>query len=131
MLTDAYDLGADKLAVWKEMVKDDDRETIRDAVIYMIKHQAKNPKIADLISIIDKISEDKKKSEVRKEAWTGDDLLNEIIKANSKNMEVVVERREDGRDIIYWESPFFIPAGCKRLSINNYFFYRKTTSRND
>ena len=131
MLTDAYDLGADKLAVWKEMLKDEDRDVIKDAVIYMVKHQNKNPKIADLIAIIDKISEDRKKSEVRKEAWTGDDLLNEIIKANSKNMEVVVERREDGRDIIYWESPYFIPKECKRIPINNYFFYRKINARND
>ena len=125
MLMEAYDINIDKFDVWGKMLSDKDTEDIRNAVNYYIANETKPPKIANIIKLIeDKKKVEKNNNDTHQERWNEEEFLNEIIKANNKNMEVVVERREGGCDIIYWASPLFIPKEAYIVKINNFFFYR-------
>ena len=124
LLKDAYDLTDEKVRVWKEVLADEDTDKITQAVMWLTKNQAKTPRVAEVIDRIRAGGGCQVPGDARKERWTVDDLMNEIIKANSKKMEVIVERRERGDDIIYWESPYYIPKEAKQMQVNNLFFYR-------
>ena len=130
MLVDAYDITADKVETWKNILSDEDTEEIKKAITWLVRNQAKTPRVADVIAKIK--SEEKPKEETRKEKWTEDELYSEILKANSKNMQVVVEKTECGHDIIYWENENYLPKGAKKTCLKGVFFFKTiATDRNN
>lgn len=130
MLVDAYDITADKIETWKNILSDEDTEEISNAITWLVRNQAKTPRVADVIAIIK--GEEKPKQETRKEKWTEDELYSEILKANSKNMQVVVEKTKFGYDIIYWENENYLPKGAKKVYLQGVFFFKTiATDRNN
>lgn len=121
MLVDAYDITADKIETWKNILSDEDTEEIRKAVAWIVRNQAKTPRVADVIAKIK--SEEKPKEETRKEKWTQDELFSEILKAEKKEMIVVLEKKENNRTLIYWQKEYFLPENAKKKQMNGKFFY--------
>jgi len=122
MLCNAYDIGAEKIEIWKTMLEELDSSLIRDAVVEFIRSSAKPPRISDIVSKI-KTEQKETPTNTHIERFTEEELTNEIIKANSKKMEVIVEKIGNKKSIIYWSSHLFIPANAKKCYLNGKKFY--------
>ena len=122
LLCSTYDIGAEKIESFKLMLEDENTEDIQKAVYWYIQNEAKEPRVSDLLS---RIKSEKKEADNQghKEKITKEELINEIRKARSKGMEIVVEKFAPGKSKIYWNSPYFLPDGSEEKEIEGFRFF--------